>query len=157
MKSRTLGRERIKHGINLHNGFHREVDPFLCTIEHFPDTVELILMDEITEKKIFRELDGYLPDLFRRTLVLLPYMFQLLTGNKCKVVFADNLDGVAHDTPYPLGIFNIIDLKLAMGMERVGELRFPPVGNIKTILIRQRSDFMYNMSAIRIGHQHLSL
>jgi hypothetical protein len=136
MESRFFGRERVNYGVDLHNGLHRKIDPLLRVVKHFSNAVELVLMDEIPEEKIFRELYSYLSYVFRFALMVFPYMLQLLAGDKRKVVFADNLDGVSHNTPHSFGIFNIIDLELAVGMQRVGEFRFSPIGNIKAVLIR---------------------
>jgi len=75
MKTGFLCGKGIKHRINLHDGFHGEVDTFLCITEHLPNTAKLILVNKVTEKEVFRKLDGNFPDIFGGALMLFPYVF----------------------------------------------------------------------------------
>lgn len=143
-------RKRIQHWIDSHDGLHWEADTFLRIVEHLADAAELVLVDEVAEEEIFRKLDGDLADIFRRAIVLLPYMFQLLAGNQGQVIFADHLHRVAHNASDPFCIFNVIDLKFTVGMEGISKFRFNAVGNVEAVLVRQRSELMQDMADVFI-------
>ena len=144
-------RKRIQHWIDSHDGLHWEADTFLRIVKHLADAAELVLVDEVAEEEIFRKLDGNLADIFRRAIVLLPYMFQLLASDQGQVIFADHLHRVAHNASDPFCIFNVIDFKFTVGMEGISKFRFNAVGNVEAVLVRQRSKLMQDMT-VAIAH-----
>ena len=90
-KSLLLGSQLIQPVVHLHDGLHGETKSALCTLQHPADTVELVLVDNVPEEQVGRELDGNLPNIPGGTFMLLPYMLQLLTGYQHQVIITDNL------------------------------------------------------------------
>ena len=72
-------------------------------------------------------------------------MFQFETGDEHKVIFANHLTAVAHNTSYARCMFHEIQFKHLVVVNGVGKLLFVAVGNIQHVLVHERSNLMEYM------------
>ena len=79
-------------------------------------------------------------------IVLLPYMFQVFSSNQNQIIITDHFCRIADNATHSGGFLRKVQLKLGMVVNGIGKLRFIPFGNIKTILVRQRSDLPDNVA-----------
>ena len=63
IKALLLGSQLIQPVVHLHDGLHGETKSALCTLQHPADTVELVLVDNVPEEQVGRELNGNLPNI----------------------------------------------------------------------------------------------
>ena len=150
--SNVIGTEWEMPVVHLHDGLHGETKSALCTLQHPTDTVELVLVDNVPEEQVGRELNGNLPNIPGGTFMLLPYMLQLLTGYQHQVIITDNLGRIAHHTAYAGSMFREVQFILCVTMDGVGKFCFATIGNIETVTFRQRGYFPHDI--VLVFHRH---
>ena len=146
IKPLFLGCQRIEKGINFQDGGHRKTKTFLSFLKHITNRIELILIDKTFEEKIGRELNRYFTDLFWMTIMLFPYMFQILSGNQNQIIITDHFCRITDDPSHTGCFLRKVQLKFGMIVNGISKLRFIPFGNVETILIGQRSDLPNNIA-----------
>ena len=83
------------------------------------------------------ELYRHLVDVVAVTLVLLPDMFQVATGDKRQVVVTNDLAGVAHHAACSSTILHEVQLHDVVAVDGVVELLLMTVGDIHEVVVAQ--------------------
>ncbi len=152
IKALLLGSQLVQPVVHLHDGLHGEAKSALCTLQHPTNTVELVLVDDVPEEQVGRELDGNLPNISGGTFMLLPYVLQLLTGYQHQVIITDNLGRIAYHAADTGSMFRKVQFIFCMAMDGVGEFCFVTVGNIETVTFRQRGYLPHDI--VLVFHRH---
>lgn len=101
----------VEHVIDLHDGIQREAKSLAGFVHHLTHGVERIAREETIVGEVKLEMDGYLMDTLAGTDILLPHVFQIGTGDEHKVVVADDLVGITHDTAHAWSMLYEIQFK----------------------------------------------
>lgn len=103
-------------------------------VQHGFHTVELVGVDEAVEK-MRRKLNGNFTDVFRVAVGLLPHVFKVGARNKYKVVFGNGFHRIAHNAPQSRSVFDEIQFKLLVAVDRVGKLFLVAVNDVKAVFV----------------------
>ena len=137
-----LRAQRVELLVDAHDGRQGECQTFAGLFQHLTHTVEGVARQESVVAQVHIELDGNLADVVAVAGVLFPHVLQVRTGDEHKVIIANHLVRVAHDTAHTRCVLNEIELENLVVVNGIGELLLSAVGNIEGILTHQRGDFV---------------
>ena len=131
-------RQACQPVIDSHDGRHGEGQSALGAHHHIVDRlVGVGVEDAVLVLEIDEEMDGYLVDVIAVTLVLLPHVFEVATGDERQLVVADDLAGVAHHTACSGTILHEVQLHDVVAVDGVVELLLMTVGDIHEVVVAQ--------------------
>ena len=133
--------QRIQLGIDAHDGFQGKGEPQACPPQHLVDAAENVLVHARAVKKVPGKLDGDFPHIRRRTDALLPGVLQLLPRHQGEFILPYFFHAVSYHPLDAGAVFNEIQFKLHVGMERVQELALVPFHNVQAVFFRDGGNF----------------
>ena len=141
LKRLCLMGQRIQLGVYAHDGFQGKGEPQACPLKHLVNIVKDVFVHAGAVEQVLRKLDGDFPHIRRRTDALLPGVLQLLPRHQGEFILPYFFHAVSYHALYAGPVFNEVELKLHVGMERVQELALVPFHNVQAVFFRDGGNF----------------
>ena len=138
--------ERVELLIDVHDGVHGEAESLAALLHHLLHRIEGIAGEDAALGEIDVELDRNLTDIIAVTLILLPDVLKVGTGDEYQVVFTNHLVGIAHDATHTLGMLYEIEFVDLVIMDGIGKLLLSPISDVEHILTHQRRNLMNDLT-----------